>query len=108
MGRATGDIFSVVDTNVSHSPCDHTRVVITSEKGQGHSASFVSNVQLASTEETDATQPPAKPGVPPRTEVRFRPIHVNASVTWPSREKERCLRGLGLARTERRRLALGF
>lgn len=81
-------IFSIVDTDVSHSPCDHMRVVIKSEKGQGHSASFVSNVQLASTEEKEAPPTPAKPGMPPRTDVRFRPIHVNASVTWPSREKE--------------------
>ena len=81
-------IFSIVDTNVSHSPCDHMRVTIKSEKGQGHSASFVSNVQLASSDEKDTTPAPAKPGMPPRTDIRFRPIHVNASVTWPSREKE--------------------
>lgn len=102
-------IFSIVDTNVSHSQCDHMRVVIKSEKGQGHSASFVSNVQLASTEEKDATQPPAKPGVPPRTEVRFRPIHVNASVTWPSREKEPLLSvSAGWDSRERSGSAFGF
>jgi len=90
-GGSQDGIFSIVDTNVSHSPCDHMRVAIKSEKGQGHAASFVTNVQLATIEEKDAKPAEPKPGVPARIETRFRPIHVNASVTWPSREKEALL-----------------
>ncbi|HSO33553.1 MAG TPA: hypothetical protein VLT33_13565 [Labilithrix sp.] len=95
--RGTGQegIFSIVDANVSHSACDHMRVAIKAEKGQGHTGSFISNVQLASLEDKDAKPPEPKPGFPAglagRTEARIRPMHVSASVTWPSREKEALL-----------------
>ncbi len=108
-GGSQEGIFSIVDTNVSHSPCDHMRVAIKGEKGQGHSASFVANVQLATLDEKDARPAEPKLGTPARTETRFRPIHVNASVTWPSRDKEALLSvSAGWDSRERQGQGFGF
>ena len=82
--RSSGQsgIFAIVDNSVVSSSCDHIRATLKTEKGQGETASFISNVELPSPEPKD---PPEQPGA--RIEVRTRPVHVNASVTWPTREK---------------------
>ena len=87
-----GGLFAIADNNVASSGCDHIRATIKTEKGQGQTASFISNVELPSLEPKDAKEPEAKPGTAQaRPEARIRPIHVHASVTWPSREKEALL-----------------
>ena len=92
-----GGLFAIADNAVFSSSCDHIRTTLKTEKGQGQTASFISNVELPSLEkdakDRDAKlDANAKNGLavagPTRTEVRIRPIHVHASVTWPSREKE--------------------
>jgi hypothetical protein len=81
--------FAIVDANVSHTACDHMRVTIKAEKGQGHAASFVSNVLLPPLEGEKAPEPKAAASpFGSRSEARLRPMHVSASVTWPSRDKD--------------------
>lgn len=90
-----GGLFAIADNNVTSSACDHIRATIKTEKGQGQTASFISNVELPSLEPKEPKEPKDTGGLPgpapPRQEARIRPIHVHASVTWPSREKEALL-----------------
>lgn len=94
-----GGLFAIADNAVFSSSCDHIRTTLKTEKGQGQTASFISNVELPPLEKDAKDRAESKPdakdakfgitlGAPTRTEVRVRPIHVHASITWPSREKE--------------------
>jgi hypothetical protein len=92
MKRSSGQrgLFAIADNTVVSSSCDHIRSTLKTEKGQGQTASFISNVELPSLEPKDADPKPDPMNGFGRTktEARFRPIHVHSSVTWPSREKE--------------------
>jgi len=87
-----GGLFAIANDAVFSSACDHIRTTLKTEKGQGQTAGFITNVELPSLEPKEAQE--AKPDAAqmgfgrPRVEARVRPIHVHASVTWPSREKE--------------------
>jgi hypothetical protein len=86
-------LFAIVDNSVVASSCDHMRAMMKTEKGQGQTASFISNVELPSLEKEASEPKPDSANLSGaaarvRTEARVRPIHVHASVTWPSREKE--------------------
>ena len=88
-----GGLFAIANESVFSSACDHIRATLKTEKGQGQTAGFVTNVELPSLEAKDAPEgkPDAAAGTGfgrPRVEARVRPIHVHASVTWPSRDKE--------------------
>ena len=97
--RTNNDSLSAIADNAAfNSSCDHIRVTLKAEKGQGQTATFNSTVELPSLEPKEGAEPKpeAKPDsfggfrvkTPARAEARVRPIHVHASVTWSSREKE--------------------
>jgi hypothetical protein len=87
--RSTGQgVFATVDNTVFQTSCDHMRATLKTEKGQGQTVSFISNVELASVEKEPEPKPDAPSLGRPHTEMRVRPIHLHASVTWPTREKE--------------------
>lgn len=89
-------LSAIADNNAFNSSCDHIRATLKTEKGQGQTASFVATIELPSLDPKEADpKPEAKlepgfgfRGVTARPEARVRPIHVHASVTWPSRDKE--------------------
>jgi len=94
---ASEGLSAIADNSAFTSACEHIRAVLKTEKGQGQTASFISTIELPSTEPKEPeVKPEAKNdlgfgvGFRPekRAEVRVRPIHVHASVTWSSREKE--------------------
>jgi hypothetical protein len=102
--RSSGEgLFATVDNAIMQSSCDHIRATMKTERGQGQTASFIASVELPSLEpeskETKAekeareakeakSDPSAPFRVRPRAEQRHRPVHVQASVTWASRDKD--------------------
>jgi hypothetical protein len=97
-------LFATADTSLVQSGCDHIRATLKTEKGQGQTASFVASVELPSLDkeapetkeakearevkEAKADPMAAFRASRPRTELRTRPVHVQASVTWASRDKD--------------------
>jgi hypothetical protein len=85
-------LSAIADNTPFNSSCNHIRTTLKAEKGQGQTASFVSTVELPSLDAKDKPAPEPKPDSPATmrgmAEARIRPMHVHASVTWTSREKE--------------------
>jgi hypothetical protein len=72
---------------MSHaSGCHHIRVGLHAEKGSADTASIRAAIQLPPLDDAAARGPLKGKGQ--MTTVRVRPISVNASVTWTSRDKE--------------------
>jgi hypothetical protein len=98
--RNGSQLFAAVDGNVASSQCGYLRVGLAAEKGQGRTATFVNDLQLPTLDPQGKPLPKdrAKPepsrfsaaalGGAERPENRFRPVHVHASVSWASRDKE--------------------
>ena len=82
-------LFAVADGDVFNSGCDHLRVTLKAERGQGDTASFISVVELPSlVADHGATKDKVTvPGFAAEA-VRVRPMHIHASATWASRDKE--------------------
>ncbi len=71
------------------SGCEHLRATLKTEKGQGRTATFVSAVELPSLDASDAPELSAVLlGGSGAKQVRVRPVHVQASVSWTHRETE--------------------
>ena len=89
-------IFAISEGDVFNSMCDHLRVSLKTEKGQGETATFITNVELPSLSNDRAEPRPGgrsegtigfpRSGLP--EPVRTRPLHIQASATWTSRDKE--------------------
>jgi hypothetical protein len=86
--RAREALFAVAGGDVFNSGCDHLRVTLKAEKGQGETASFISVVELPSLvgDPGAAKGKAAAPGVVETT--RVRPMHIHASASWAIRDKE--------------------
>jgi hypothetical protein len=96
-------LFAAVDGTVASSQCGYLRVGLATEKGQGRTATFVNDLQLSTLDPQGKLLPKDRPsdtarftgavlGAPiDRPENRFRPVHVHASVSWASRDKEALL-----------------
>ncbi len=95
-------LFATIDGGFASSQCAHLRVSLETERGQGRTATFVTDVHLPA---LDAEGPPAaqdKAKAEPRAaaatpalgklgalpENRVRPVHVHTSVSWASRDAE--------------------
>ena len=101
--RRGSQLFAAVDGGLASSQCGYLRVPLEADKGQGHTATFVSDVQLATLTASGKPLPADRAKAPPshvipsllgggeRVENRFRPVHVHASVSWTSRDKEALL-----------------
>ena len=99
--RRGTQLFAAVDGGLATSQCSYIRVPLETEKGQGRTATFVSELQLQTLtqegkpvpEDRAKVQPPrAAPFVrTERLEHRFRPVHVHASVSWAARDKDAVL-----------------
>ena len=104
--RRGTQVFAAVDGGIAASQCGYLRVPLANEKGQGHTATFVSNLELAPLnaqgkpvpKDLAKTSPqrltPSLLGLPKdvdRPDNRFRPVHVHASVSWASRDKDALL-----------------
>ena len=94
-------LFAVTHGEIAMSQCDHLRVTLKVDKGHGDTTSFVDTVRLTSLDAPEPAPPPkpkAKNGpkdapaalfdVLKTPEARFRPLHVHASASWLSRDKE--------------------
>lgn len=94
--KRTGNegIFAIADSSVFHSACDHIRVTLKAERGQGATSNIISNVVLPSLDPRtpEETKPEAaREGRAAPAEARVRPMHVHASLAWGSRDKEPAL-----------------
>lgn len=86
-------IFATADNTAFNSSCDHIGVTVKAEKGSAQTATVISSVELPSVATTEPVEPKpdadgATPSRPALREVRVRPVHVQASVMWASRDKE--------------------
>ena len=73
------------------SSCGHIRVPLKVEKGQGEAVTIMATLPLPSLEPRDHTQAKSaskSESTEGRDEARARPMHVHASVSWVSRDKE--------------------
>jgi len=76
--------FAITERGVAQSGCSHLRVRLDAERGQGEVATFIDNVRLPSFEPHAEVRAKSEE----RPEQRFRPVHVHASVSWTSRDRE--------------------
>jgi hypothetical protein len=101
LDRHPSQLFAAVDNEIASSQCSYLRVALVAEKGQGRTATFVNDLQLTTLDphgKPAAKEPRAKSepsslsailnAAGERPEARFRPVHVHASVSWASRDKE--------------------
>lgn len=105
-------IFATADNTASTSSCDHIGVTVKVEKGQAQTATVISSVELPALTTKEPTEPRPDadgptPSRPVLKEVRIRPVHVQASLMWASRDKEPALT-ISAGWDSRERTGVGF
>ncbi|MBS2011268.1 MAG: hypothetical protein JST00_00035 [Deltaproteobacteria bacterium] len=88
-------LFAINDGRILNSACNHIRASMKAERGQGAAATFISQVELGPLDPSKDDEAKVDPKKDPfgalrrlRTEKRVRPIHIQSSLTWSSRDKE--------------------
>lgn len=88
-------LFAINDGRILNSACGHIRASMKAERGQGNAATFISQVELGPVDVVKDAEPKIDPKKDPfgvlrrqRGEVRVRPVHIQSSVTWSTRDKE--------------------
>ena len=89
--RTWQGIVQVGMQGMSQSSCRHARATLTAERGSADTTTFIVTAELPPTESDKAAPDSGENEPNPAVEVariRTRPLHVHASVSWTTQEKE--------------------